>query len=170
MNQLLPNNEWKWQKIMTENNKLPQVNFARNYLLLLAFIIPMTVIGICFLGVFTIPMIISLNNGLRLTGYEILSAAIVNILVLGLVFFAWVVGYTESSIEFTEISIRKKRIFQTTAIRWSEVISVYMIGTRITIRSQNKKIQLNTIYYHEPDKLIKFIRDHHRQEDDTLSF
>ena len=155
---------------MTKNNKLSQVKFVRNYLLLLAFIIPMTVFGIFFFGIFTVPMIISLTNGQRLTSCEIWSAAIVNILVLGLVLFAWVVGYTESSIEFTEINIRKKGIFHNTTIRWSEVISIYMIGTRINIRSQNKKIQLNTIYYHEPDKLIKFIGNHHRQEDDTLSF
>lgn len=155
---------------MTKNNKLSQVKFARNYLLLLAFIIPMTVIGIFFFGLFTVPMIISLTNGLRLTSYEIWSAAIVNILVLGLVLFAWVVGYTESSIEFTEINIRKKGFFHNTTIRWSEVISIYMIGTRIIIRSQNKKIQLNTIYYHEPDKLIKFIGEHHKEEHDSSPY
>jgi hypothetical protein len=149
---------------MNENNQIPQVKFARNYLLLLAFILPMSVLGVSFIGIFTIPMIKSLENGHKLTNSEMWSAVIVNILVLGLVLFSWTVGYIESSIEFTEMYIKKRGIFQPTIIKWSDVISVYMIGTRITIRSQNKKLQLNTVYYHESDKLINFIRDHYRND------
>jgi len=159
---------WKTE-MMNENYDLPQVNFSRNYLLISAFVIPMTGIGIFFLWFFTIPMIQSLNNGQKFTQNEIWSMIILNVLILGLVLFAWIVGYTESSIEITEMYVKKKGVFRHTMMRWSEIISIYMIGTRIAIRSHDKKLQINTVYFREPDKLITFIRDHHIKQTKGVS-
>ena len=147
------------------NTSNQQIHFARNYAFLGAFIIPMTILGIFFFAVFTIPTIISLENGLVLAKNELLIAVLLNFVICGLVLFAWLVGYIESSIEFSDEYVKKKGIFRHAKIKWSDVITVFRIGSRVTIKSKKSKIQINIIYFSEPENVIKFVRDHLPKED-----
>lgn len=144
---------------MATRNESSKIYFSRNYQLLLAFIIPITILGLFFIGIFTIPLIMSSNNGIKLTNYELWSAIILNILVLGFVIYVWVIGYTESSIEFTDTYLRKKGFLRSATLNWSDISSVSTIGARIIIQSQSRKVEVNMVFYHEPEEMIKFIQN-----------
>jgi len=145
---------------MLDEANLPPKYFVRNYALILAFIIPITLLGIFILMCFTIPLIKSINTGLELARHEIWAAITLNILVFGSVFYSLFISYTESSLIFTEKSITKKLLFGEKKLLWSEVVSVYTIGPRLTIKANEKRLQINLNYYRDPDELIIFIRDH----------
>jgi hypothetical protein len=150
--------------VMTDPQKKWQINFKRNNWILLSLIVPITGLGILFLSLFTIPLIISINGGLSLNTYEIWGALLVNIIVLGLVFFAWVVGITGSSIEFTDLGITKRGVVGSTTIKWSEIVTVYTLGMRIFIKTHDKKIEINMIYYRNPEELVRLIRENYKSE------
>lgn len=144
---------------MAKENESSRKIFSRNYKLLLFLTIPITALGIYFAGIFTIPILVSLSNGLMLTKNELWSTVLLNVLVLGFVIYVWIMGYIESSIEFTDTNLRKKRWIGSTTINWSDVSSIFTIGRRLIIQTHSRKLEVNTIYYREPDKLIKFIQD-----------
>ncbi len=152
---------------MSQEKGSSRVNFLRNYQLLLAFIIPITALGLFFIGIFTVPFINSVNDGIKLTNYELWSAIILNILIFGFVIFAWVIGYTESSIEFTDEHLRKKGCFRSTTVNWCEISSVITMGARIIIRTRSQKVEINMVFYHRPEEVIKFIQDQIRNKDLT---
>jgi len=81
-------------------------------------------------------------------------------LFLGLVLYSLFVSYTESSLIFTEESITKKGLFGEKKLLWAEVVSMYTIGPRLTIKTNDKRLQINQNHYRDPDKLIIFIQDH----------
>jgi hypothetical protein len=145
---------------MLDEANLPPKYFVRNYAFILAFIIPTTLLGIFLLAVFTIPLIISINTGLELAQHEIWAAIALNILVFGSVLYPLFISYTESSLIFTEKSIAKKWLFGEKKLLWSEVVSVYTIGPRLTIKTNDKRLSVNLNYFRDPDELIIFIRDH----------
>ena len=149
---------------MTVTQRSNRIVFERNYWVLLSLIVPITILGILFLSLFTFPLIISISNGLSLKAYEIWGALFVNIIVLGLVFFAWAVGIIESSIEFTELSISKKGVIRSTTIRWPEIVTIYTVGTSVVIKTYDKKIEVNMVYYRKPEIMIQLLQEKYKSE------
>ena len=61
--------------------------------------------------------------------------------------------------EITAQNIRKPSIRGYITIKWSDVTSVYILGSKLTIKTKDTRMHLNLMLYRDPDDVIQFIQN-----------
>jgi len=135
-----------------------QQRFKLNYAVIFSMLGTIILSGLVWLWIFGTP-IVELLHGEALPSEVSRTIGTFTILWFGLLIFITGVVISETSVFFSDEFIRKG-IVRPTKLLWRDVTSVYRFGYRVTIRSTNKKTEINLIFYSDPDKIMRFIEDH----------
>ena len=135
-----------------------QQRFKVNYAVVCSMLVMFMLSGLVWLWLFVTPLA-ELLSGETLPSETSRTLGTFTILWFGLLIFLIGVVISETSACFSDEFIRKGRLRQT-KFMWRDVTSVYRFGYRVIIRSTNKKMEINLVYYSDPDKIMRFIQDH----------
>jgi len=132
--------------------------FKVNYVVVCSFLVSILLGGLLWLWLFSTP-VTKLFRGETLSQETMKALIFLTILLLGTLSFSVGVLISETSVVFSDEFVRKGKL-RHAMLMWRDVTSVSRFGYRVILRSVNRKMEINLIYYSDPDKIMHFIQDH----------
>jgi hypothetical protein len=130
--------------------------FKINYIVICSILLPILLgifVGFWFLG----RPLYALFSG------ENISTQLTTTLIILIVFWFGLITYllgtliSALSMVFTDEFIQKGGI-KPLKLLWSDITKVSRFGYRVILRSNNRKMEVNLIYFADPDEVVRFIQ------------
>jgi hypothetical protein len=142
------------------NIKMTNQKFEINRTLVISFVAPITILCLGLIGFMDIPYLFGLLSIDSLTNYKLFSLIFLNFIFIWLLFTTCRSAIVESTIIFNSKFIEKKKLgIGSTKIYWNEITNVHIIGSRLILESEKKRLEINLNYFKHPKKTVEFIQE-----------
>jgi hypothetical protein len=76
-----------------------------------------------------------------------------------LTFILWVL-FSETSVIFTDDFVKKRLFLRDSKLMWKDITVTARFGFRVILKSARKKMEINLLYFADPEEIVRFIQTH----------